>query len=212
MMISKSVKQLRELYGYDKNNVEKGDTPISPRLVSEDDLDSLTAGYPRFLRNNLDWAFWGLERVLQRNPHITETWRDLVSMYRAEASPKYDTLVCTTIDGETLEVPALIDRTGFKYREIEPAILNLVQELDAISNFDPSLHMSDVIYREAQRISASGSKVDGDTNSKIVEEIEAKYLSARHGAKGGVKKEIAEKYFVSERHIDNLIKELKKNR
>lgn len=202
MMISKSVKQVTEHYGDE----------IAQRVITEDELDSITAGYPIFLRNNLDWAFFGLERVLKRNPHIKEGWRDLVKLFRETSGPKPKTLICKTPHGVSFKTEVLIDSHSFKYPALNHVMLNLIEELDAISNFDPSLHMSDLIYREAQRISASGSKVDGDTNSKIVEEIEAKYLSARHGAKGLVKKEIAEKYFVSERHIDNLVKELKKNR
>lgn len=74
---------------------------------------------------------------------------------------------------------------------------------------DPSRYMSASVYREAQRTSAGGSKVAGDTNTKIAEEIMTSYLNAKRGEKGKLKKLIADRHSVSERHVDNLIRELK---
>lgn len=77
---------------------------------------------------------------------------------------------------------------------------------------EPERYMSASVYREAQRASAGGCKVAGDTNKEILEEIATIYLNAPRGAKGKIKKEIADRHSVSERHIDNLIKELKTNK
>lgn len=211
MMIGKSVKRLWELYGYDPSE-GNADEVANQRIVTEEELDSLTAGYPVFLRNNLDWSFYGLERVLKRNPHITEDWRELVKTFRETSGPRPATLLCKTDYGVVFKSKALIDSHSFKYPELSFALHDLVEALDAITNFDPSLHMSDVLYKEAQRITAIGSKVDRDTNKKIEEEITAKYLNAKHGKKGEIKKGIADRHCVSTRHIDNLIKELKKNK
>ena len=186
MMIGKSVKHLWELYGYNPNEVD-ADELKRQRIVTEEELDSLTASYPAFLRNNLDWAFYGLERVLERKPHIKENWRELVAMYRADALPKKDTLICNASDGETLEVSALIDRSCFKYREIEPAVMHLVQEIDAIADFDPAQHISSVILEEATRINAkhaADAKHDGPNGKrKAKDEIKEIWASGKYSSR-----------------------------
>jgi len=163
MMMTKSVEQLRQAFGYEAQK----------RLITEDDLNSLAGGYPVFLRDNLDWAFWWLERILGRNPHIKETWQELVSMYRESSSPQSGTVLCDIGDGETRELPAKIDRSRFRYREIEAAVMGLIEALDAIKNFDPSKFMSDVLYKEADRIkgrNGANAKHNGPNGKRSAKE------------------------------------------
>jgi len=167
-MNSKSVKQLWELYGYEPSEGD-ADEGANQRIITEEELDSLTAGYPVFLRNNLDWSFFGLERVLKRNQHITESWRELVKTFRETSGPRPDTVVCKTEYGVVFKSKALIDSHSFKYPELNFALFDLVEALDAIANFDPSSHMSEVIYKEAKRISqqrAADAKHDGSTGKR----------------------------------------------
>lgn len=163
MMFGKSVKQVIEYCGDE----------IAPRVVTEGELDSLTAGYPEFLRNNLDWAFFGLERVLKRNPHIKEDWRDLVKLFRETSGPKPKTLICKTAHGVSFKTEALIDSHSFKYPVLNHVMFNLIEELDAIANFDPSKHMSAVILKEAQRLTqkrAAEAKHSGPTGKRSAKE------------------------------------------
>jgi len=163
MMMTKSVEQLRQAYGYEAKE----------RLITEEDLDSLAGGYPVFLRDNLDWAFWWLEVNLGRNPHINEPWNELVSMYRESSSLASGTLLCDTENGEVQELPAKIDRSRFRYREIEAAVMGLVEALDAIKTFDPSKFMSDVLYKEADRIkgrNGANAKHNGPNGKRLAKE------------------------------------------
>ncbi len=171
-MIGKSVKQLREMYGYDPSE-GNADNEANQRIITKEELDSLAAGYPVFLRNNLDWSFFGLERVLKRNRHITENWRELVKMFRETSGPRPATLVCKTDYGVVFKSEALIDSHSFKYPELNFALFDLVEALDAITNFDPSSHMSEVIYKEAKRIAqqrAADAKHDGPTGKRTAKE------------------------------------------
>lgn len=171
-MNSKSVKQLWELYGYEPSEGD-ADEGANQRIITEEELDSLTAGYPVFLRNNLDWSFFGLERVLKRNQHITESWRELVKTFRETSGPRPATVVCQTEYGVVFKSKALIDSHSFKYPELNFALFDLVEALDAITNFDPSSHMSEVIYKEAKRISqqrAADAKHDGPTGKRTTKE------------------------------------------
>ncbi len=163
MMMTKSVEQLRQAYGYEAKK----------RLIKEEDLDSLAGGYPIFLRDNLDWAFWWLEVNLGRNPHIKETWQALVSLYRESSSLQPGAVLCDIGDGEEQELPAIIDRSCFRYREIEPAVMGVVEALDAIKNFDPSKFMSDVLYKEADRIkgrNGANAKHNGPNGKRLAKE------------------------------------------
>jgi hypothetical protein len=92
-----------------------------------------------------------------------------------------------------------------------PAITNLCDAFDELHayNADPSRFISRKVYRAAQAITSSGNKIAGDTDSEIEGELLIRYFDAPHGTKGEVKKKIAEKYFVSERHVDSLIRKLK---
>lgn len=171
-MNGKSVKQLRELYGYEPSEGD-ADEGANQRIITEEELDSLTAGYPVFLRNNLDWAFFGLERVLKRNPHITESWQELVRTFRETSGPRPATVICKTEYGVVFKSKALIDSYSFKYPELNFALFDLVEALDAITNFDPSNHMSEVIYKEAKRIAqqrAADAKHDGPTGKRTAKE------------------------------------------
>jgi len=172
MMIGKSVKQLRELYGYDSNE-GNADDGANQRIITEEEFDSLTEGYPVFLRNNLDWSFFGLERVLKRNPHITESWQELVKTFRETSGPRPATLACKTKYGVVFKSKALIDSHSFKYPELNFALFNLVEALDAITNFEPSKHMCAVLHKEAQKQTAklgAEAKHSGPTGKRIAKE------------------------------------------
>lgn len=92
-----------------------------------------------------------------------------------------------------------------------PAITNLCEAFDELHAYraDPNRFISRGVYRAAQAITASGQKIAGDTDSDIEKELLALYFEAPHGKKGRVKQAIAEKYFVSDRHVDSLIRKLK---
>ena len=92
-----------------------------------------------------------------------------------------------------------------------PAITNLCDAFDELHayNADPSRFISRKVYRAVQAITSSGQKIAGDTDSEIESELLIRYFDAPHGTKGEVKKKIAEKHFVSERHVDSLIRKLK---
>ena len=92
-----------------------------------------------------------------------------------------------------------------------PAITNLCDAFDELHAYhaDPSRFISRKVYRAAQAITSSGKKLAGDTDSEIERELLSRYLDAPHGKKGEEKEKIAEKYFVSKRHVDSLIRQLK---
>lgn len=171
-MMTKSVKQFREMYGYDYEKDQNEGAKLC-RVITEGELDALTEGYPAFLRHDLDWAFAGLEIFLRRNPHVTESWRELVKMFRETAGPQPATLMCKTAYGVEFKTKVLIDSNSFKYPDLGLGLSGLVDALDAIANFDPSKHMSAVIYKEAQRIAAkrgADAKHDGPTGKRIAKD------------------------------------------
>ena len=183
MMIGKSVKQLWEMYGYEPSE-GNADDGANQRIITEEELDSLTAGYPVFLRNNLDWSFFGLERVLERNPHITESWQELVKTFRETSGPRPATLVCKTKYGVVFKSEALIDSHSFKYPELNFALFDLVEALDAITYFDPSSHMSEVIYEEAYRLSQKrAADAKHEEMRRVKERIRTIWASGKYNSR-----------------------------
>lgn len=183
-------------------------------LASDDELDAITKGAPRLLRIRLAQALSVLEYCLRQNPHISETWKELLEMFlTSKTELKKYIGVRTLPDGTNVEVPMVVDALHFKYPELKNVVLELGRVISEIENLDTSLYMSAVIYNEAQRISASGKKIDGDVDEKVVEALtKADYVNAKHGDKGKIKRGIADRHTVSERHVDSLIRKLKKNK
>lgn len=145
-----------DVFAFWSENAEKVETnqPFAG-LVSDDEIAAMTADVPQILQDSLIWAFFGLERVLQRNPHITETWRELVAAYRADTTATHDVGVFKFPDGEIIEITLLFDcSSGFRYKAIDDAVARLVSALDEIEKFDPEKYKSKLVDSSYQSIRA----------------------------------------------------------
>ena len=170
--VKKFRERMMEKYGQDPETRCVTEDPNAPRIISEQELDELTDGLPERWRNELDWAFLAFEIALSRVPHVTESWRDLVQLFRETSGPRPATVIRKT-NGGVVFSDALVDSCSFPYPELRFALRNLVDALDAIANFDPAKLLSKRVLTEAKRAAAKHSadvRHDGPNGKRAAKE------------------------------------------
>lgn len=128
-------------------------------LASDDELDAITKGAPRLLRIRLAQALSVLEYCLRQNPHISETWKELLEMFlTSKTELKKYIGVRTLPDGTNVEVPMVVDTLHFKYPELKNVVFELERVLEEIENFDPALYKCVKVSKSLQSERGKKSK------------------------------------------------------
>jgi hypothetical protein len=90
-------------------------------------------------------------------------------------------------------------------------ILNQLERLnDAfrdLHQYKPEDYFTEGAYRHANGKSAA---LKAKNNRELEDEIRSRYLTASHGEKGDIKKDIADRYGVSKTTLDTIIRDLKR--
>lgn len=169
-------KYFRELFG--RQNFGPAQS-----LASDDELDAITKGAPRLLRIRLAQALSTLEYCLRQNPHISETWKELLEMMLASQSElKKYAAVRTLPDGTKANVPMVVNTLRFKYPELKNVVFELGRVISEIENFDPALYkcvkVSKSLQSERGKKSRRGPKYFNDIGAVIDQIIADKKLES----------------------------------
>jgi len=196
------------MFGIDPEKIEvMPEATVMPNSISDEEIEQIAGPYGPAMQKRLREAAILFNIVIYIN-HVDTPWRQLLEEFRDDLERTSSLQPLTLPDGSQQMV--LVDGGKLPGNpELREGLWKLHETLEEIENYQAKDFFNEELYREAQRRNAQNDRIK-DENEKIKDRLRAEYMPAKHGSKGKIKKKIANDCFVSERHLDTFISEIKK--
>lgn len=164
-------------------------------------IDPRTRRFPKVLADRLKSA------LAMTRPLGADRCMELLATYRRNMIRGFLNHASGSSDGSSEDYEPFPVEWFDKIKELDQAF----QQLHKFKKPGGSdAYMAAEVYSVAQKLTATGHKLAGDTNVKILDDLrKLDYLNAKRSQKGKIKKAISERHTASERHVDNMIRHLK---